>query len=263
VSAGTLAVDRSPRTSSAGGAPSLPQLTRVELRKSWDTRAGRWLLVVIALAALAVVALQLFFDDTENQRFAMYLGGTQLPIGVLLPVLGVLLVTSEWSQRTALQTFALVPRRSRVLAAKVCAATLLAVAGVVAAVGVSALGTALTPVLGDTPANWSTSAAQLGQVLLVNVVFVLGGLAFGMLLRSSPLAIVTYFALPIAFTVLVNVVSALDWVRDWLDLSTTTMPMYDGDLDAQGWLQVATSTALWVVAPMVAGWVRIERSEIS
>ena len=262
MSAATRAADPQVRTADRT-APSPAQLTRVELRKSWDTRAGRWLLVVIALGAVAVVALQLFFDDAENRTFAMYFAGTQLPIGVLLPVLGILLVTSEWSQRTALSTFALVPRRSRVLTAKVAAATVLSVLGVVAAVGVSALGTLLTPVLGDTAADWSTSAAQLGEVVLVDVLYVLGGVGFGLLLRSSPLAIVTYFALPIAFTILVNAVAALDWVRDWLDLSTTTMPMYDGELDAQGWLQVATSTALWVVAPMVAGWVRVQRSEIS
>ncbi|MEU2350674.1 hypothetical protein [Modestobacter sp. NPDC049651] len=246
-----------------GAAPSLARLTRVELRKSWDTRAGRWLLVVIGVAALAVVALQLFFDDAENRTFAMYLAGTQLPVGVLLPVLGILLVTSEWSQRTALQTFALVPQRSRVLGAKVLAAVVLALLGAVATGVVAALGTALTPALGDTAADWSTSAAQLGQIALVDVLFVLGGVAFGLLLLSSPLAIVTYFALPIAFTILVNAVSALDWVRDWLDLSTTTTPMYDGELDGQGWLQVATSAALWVLLPMAAGWLRVERSSIS
>ena len=38
--------------------------------------------------------------------------------------------------------------------------------------------------------------------------------------------------------------------------------MYDGSLDGQGWAQVATSVALWGLAPMVAGWIRIVRSEI-
>ena len=39
-------------------------------------------------------------------------------MGILLPVLGILLVTSEWSQRTAMVTFTLEPSRSRVIAAK-------------------------------------------------------------------------------------------------------------------------------------------------
>jgi ABC-2 type transport system permease protein len=68
------------------------------------------------------------------RTFGSYLSLTQIPVGVLLPVLGVLLVTSEWSQRTAMTTFALVPRRFRVLTAKPLAAAVLAVLGVVASV---------------------------------------------------------------------------------------------------------------------------------
>jgi ABC-2 type transport system permease protein len=100
-------------------------------------------------------------------------------------------------------------------------------------------------------------------VVLVDVLFLLGGVAFGMLFLSSSLAIVLYFALPIVFNLLVTTVGALHWVRDWLDLSTTTLPMFDGALDGQGWLQLGMSTTLWVVLPIVVGWVRIERAEIS
>ena len=42
-----------PRPAPAPWAPSLGRLVRVELRKSSDTRAGRWLLLVIALATAA------------------------------------------------------------------------------------------------------------------------------------------------------------------------------------------------------------------
>jgi len=262
MSAVAAVVDQRPQAA-APAAPGLATLVRVELRKSRDTRAGRWLLATIGLGLLAVVALLLLAGDEGDRRFAVYLAATQLPVGVLLPVLGVLLVTSEWSQRTALTTFALVPRRSRVLTAKLLASVVLAVVGAVAAAVVSAVGTALTPALGDVAADWSVTGAQLGQVLLVEVVFLLGGVAFGMLFLSSPLAIVLYLALPTVFTLLVGTVGALDWVQDWLDLSTTTMPMFDGALDGQGWLQVGTSAALWVVLPIVIGWLRIERAEIS
>jgi len=246
----------------AVGSPSMSALTRVELRKSYDTRAGRWLLVVIGLAALAVVLILLLVDDAPKS-FEGFFGFTQLPIGILLPVLGILLVTSEWSQRTAMTTFVLVPRRSRVLVAKVLAAAVLAVLGVVASLVTAALGTVLTPVLSDGDMEWTLSAAQLGQVVLVQVLTVLAGVAFGMLLLSSPLAIVLYFVLPTVFTLLVNLVAALDWMRDWLDLSTTTMPMYEGELSGQGWAQVATSVGLWIVVPMAVGWWRINRTEIA
>ncbi len=244
-------------------APSMLQLTRVELRKSADTRAGRWLLVAIAAAALLVAGLQLFFDDGVDGSFGYFFTASQFPVGFLLPVLGILLVTSEWSQRTAMTTFALVPVRSRVLTAKLLAATVLAVLGVLATLVVAALATLLTPAVAGPAAQWELAGAHLGQVLLVQVVVVLVGVGFGMLLLSSPLAIVLYFLLPVVFTILVSTVAALDWVREWLDLTTTTLPMYDGQLAGQGWAQVGTSVALWLALPLAAGWVRIHRTEIA
>ena len=246
----------------AAEAPTLSRLVRVELRKSYDTRAGRWLLLLIGVAALAVVGLELLGQDTPK-AFGDYLAFTQVPVGIPLPVLGVLLVTSEWSQRTAMTTFALVPRRSRVLTAKVLAASLLAVLSVAASAVPAAVGTALTPVFSDSGLDWAISAAEVAQVALLEVVYVLAGVALGVLLLNSPLAIVVYFVLPTAFMFLVNTVATLDWVRDWLDLSSTTLPMYRGDLDGQGWLQLATSAALWIVLPMAVGWWRVTRIEIT
>ena len=252
-----------PGTGPAPAGPSLLQLVRVELRKSADTRAGSWLLLVIALGTLLVVGLQLVFDDGVDGSFGYFFGFSQLPVGLLLPVLGILLVTSEWSQRTAMTTFALVPDRSRVLTAKVIAGAVLGVLGVAVGAVASVLGTALVPAVTGLDAGWDLDAAQLGQVLLVQVLTVLVGVAFGMLLLSSPLAIVLYFVLPTVFTLLVNTVTALDWVRDWLDLSTTTIPMYEGRLAGEGWAQVGTSVALWLLLPLVLGWLRIRRTEIS
>ncbi len=67
------------------------------------------------------------------------LGDTSQMVSVLLPVLGILLVTAEWSQRTALTTFTLVPRRERIIAAKAAAGVALAVAATVVCVAVCAV----------------------------------------------------------------------------------------------------------------------------
>lgn len=244
-------------------APGLGRLVRVELRKSRDTRAGFWLLATLGFLAVAAPALILFFADGPDKALDEYFAVAQLPVALLLPVLGILLVTSEWSQRTALSTFALVPQRSRVLVAKVLAAAVLGVLGVAATLLAAVLAAALTPVLTGDEAVWDLTAAQVVQSTLGQVLVVLVGVAFGLLLLSSPLAIVVYFALPTAFTVLVVTVSALDWLRDWWDLTTTTGPMYTGDLQGEGWGQVGTSTLLWLVVPLVVGWLRVQRSEIS
>ncbi|WP_051515962.1 hypothetical protein [Candidatus Blastococcus massiliensis] len=204
----------------------------------------------------------MLFAEEPDKTFAMFFATTQLPVGMLLPVVGILLVTSEWSQRTAMTTFALVPARSRVLTAKVLAGVVLGLLGVAAAAVASALGALLTPVFTSDTSDWGVSGDHVVQAVLVQVVTILIGIAFGMLLLSSPLAIVLYFVLPTIVTIVANTVGALSWMRDWLDLNTTLAPMYDGSLDGQGWAQVGTSVALWGVLPLVAGWIRIERSEI-
>ncbi len=262
MSTATIDPTAAPRAGESATAPSMLRLTRVELRKSYDTRAGFWLLLVVALAALAVVTLQLFFAEEPDRTFAAFFASAQLPVSLLLPVLGILLVTSEWSQRTSMTTFTLVPARSRVLTAKVLAATVLGLLGVAAAALAAALATLLTPLIHSDASDWDISASQVGQAVLVQVIVILVGVAFGMLLLNSPLAIVLYFVLPTVVTILSNTVGALTWMRDWLDLNTTTTGLYDGSLDGQGWAQLATSVVAWGLLPMVAGWIRIVRIEI-
>ena len=78
--------------------------------------------------------------DAADHTFAAVLNVAVKPAAVLLPVAGILLVTSEWSQRTGMITFTLVPVRSRVLGTKLIASLVLAVAMLVMAVAVAAAG---------------------------------------------------------------------------------------------------------------------------
>jgi ABC-2 type transport system permease protein len=243
-------------------APSMARLVRVELRKSYDTRAGFWLMVTIGVTSLAAVALRMFVNAEESRTFGDYLAITQWPVGLLLPILGILLVTSEWSQRTAMTTFALVPHRSRVLTAKMAAGSVLAVAGVAVSAVASAAGTVLTPIFTSGAAHWDFTTAQVAQVTAVEVFYVLMGIAFGMALLRSPAAIVLYFLLPSLITFVVTLAQSLDWLREWFDLATTTTPMYEGTLQGEGWAHLAATAAVWLVLPLVIGWVRIVRSEI-
>ena len=97
MSTATVEPTTTPRVGEPAAAPSLLRLTRVELRKTYDTRAGFWLLLVVALAALAVVTLQMLFADEPDKTFDMFFATTQLPVGLLLSGVGILLVTSEGS----------------------------------------------------------------------------------------------------------------------------------------------------------------------
>ncbi len=62
---------------------------------------------------------------------------------MILPIIGILLVSSEWSQRTAVITFTLVPQRTRVLAAKVLAGVVVAIAALVVCIAAAAITTAI------------------------------------------------------------------------------------------------------------------------
>ena len=95
--------------------PTFPRLTLVELRKMVDTRAGFWLQLIVAGLTLTVVTLFCIFGDTDELIFRDMFALAVFPASLLLPIVGILLVTSEWTQRTALITFTLVPKRMRVM----------------------------------------------------------------------------------------------------------------------------------------------------
>ena len=73
------------------------------------------------LLALAAQAVPLASPRDVTQDRASFLTWAALGLSRLLPIAVMVTMTAEWSQRTALTTFTLEPRRGRVLAAKVLA----------------------------------------------------------------------------------------------------------------------------------------------
>ncbi|WP_298324215.1 hypothetical protein [Haloactinopolyspora sp.] len=241
---------------------TLWRLSGVETRKMIDTRAGVWLLGLIALIGAGLAAVLMVVGDPGEQTMSEYFTFAQLGVAVLLPILGILIVTSEWSQRTALTTFALQPRRGWVIAAKAAASVVLVVVTTAAMLGLAALANLITPLVTDAPGSFSVEAGLIGRTIVFQLAGVLVGFAFGLALLSSPLAIVLYFVLPTVWTVLGSVISALDSVAPWLDFSMTTAPLLEGSLDGEQWAQVGTSMAVWFVLPLVLGVIRVLRAEI-
>jgi ABC-type transport system involved in multi-copper enzyme maturation permease subunit len=250
------------RTMPAAPSVGPVRLTLIELRKLADTRSGLWLLIVIGLAAAGTVAIQLGFAPEQDQTFRSFFVFGSLPSGVLLPVLGILSMTSEWSQRTALSTFTLVPARSRVIAAKVAAGVLIAVAATVATAAVAVAGNMLGIALGGNGA-WSIGAALLAQTLLAQVLFMLMGLGFGALLMNSALAIVVYFALPTVWSVLGATIKGLNDAAEWLDLNTASTPLTEAALTGGQWGRLGVAAAVWVLVPLVLGTIRALRREVA
>ncbi|MEA2133863.1 MAG: type transport system permease protein [Solirubrobacteraceae bacterium] len=237
--------------------PSLPRLTAVELRKMTDTRAGFWLLCLVVLGAVAAVVITLAAGhDSEHtlRRFFILSGVTA---SILLPVVGILAVTGEWTQRTALTTFTLVPERGRVAAAKLLAGCGLALAAVVACLLVAVVGNAVAG------GQWNLDAARLAGGTAYMLISMLGGLALGLLLMSSAPAIVTYFVVPTAVGILIQAVPSLHGPSQWFDLGQATAPLGDGSLAGGDWPRLAVAVAIWIGLPLILGLVRLRRRELS
>jgi len=232
----------------------------VEMRKMFDTRAGKWLMITIVAITALVVALLLIFAPDDAKSFEGFLGGTATPQGFLLPVLGVLLVTSEWGQRAALTTFTLEPHRERVLAAKLVAAVLFGIAAIAVAIVVAALAT----VVASVDDMWGAYGfADLGNFALLQTMGIVQGLAFGMLFLNSAAAIVTYFVLPIAFSILTSIIEQVRDIQPWIDIGTAQTPLFSGEgLTGEEWAQVGTTTLIWIVLPLVVGGWRMIHAEV-
>jgi ABC-2 type transport system permease protein len=240
--------------------PSLVRLTAVELRKMVDTRAGLWVLLGIFGLAVAALVTAFFAGGADDHTFKNMFVLAAAPSAILLPVVGILLVSSEWTQRTTLITFALVPRRVRVLAAKVFAGVVLASVALVISLGLGAVGTALAQP--DVTGTWTLSPEFLGQVGLYVTASMLMGIAFGVMLLSSAPAIVLYFVMPIGLSA-IGAIPWFDGIVPWLDWWGSVSVLADKPLDATEWARTGTTLALWVVVPLLAGLWRITRSDLS
>jgi len=233
------------------------RLLRVEWGKATDTRAARWLLALVALSTIGFMLRPLLAHDVE-QSFTSYLSSAGGAVQILLPVVAILTLTSEWSQRTVLTTFTQEPRRLRVVLAKVAVSVLLGAAGALFGLLVTAGALAVSALAGR-HVDVDVSAGLIlgfGLFVLLNV---LSGVAIGALLTNSATAVVAYFALPISFRLLGAVVTS---VQEWID-STTTFNWFLLGEPGGHWPQITASTFLWVVAPLTAGLVRTVRRDIT
>lgn len=261
MSTATAAPTVAQRTAPADAAmrtPATPfaRLTAIELRKMADTRAGFWLLASIVLLIVAAAVVRGATVDAADRSLSDLFEVVQWPVGILLPVLGILSVTSEWSQRTALTTFTLVPSRFRVVGSKIAAAVALAAAALVVSLVVAVVANL---VMGG---DWGFSAMKVVQALVFQLAGLLGGLAFGLLFQASAPAIIAYYVLPTVVSIVVSIVSALEDVARWIDTSQTLAPLVEGTPSGTEWARIATSVALWVLLPLALGLWRLPRSEV-
>ena len=247
---------------------SFATLAKVELRKSYDTRAGLWLLIVTAALTVLVMAIVLIVTAVEDTSigFEAFLATTTYSSAFLLPVLGIMLVTSEWNQRTAMVTFTLEPHRLRVILAKLVAGLLLALAVAAIALVAAVVMTVLYGLLASDSPSWALDNISLTGFLLAQAFAMLTGFAFATLFLNTAAAIVVYFAysfiLPGIFEVGANFIGWFADLRPWIDFNDAQTPLLDGSMDGKEWAYLIVSGVIWLVIPLAFGMWRVLRAEV-
>ena len=240
--------------------PRIPftHLLRAEWHKTTGARAARWLLAAAALTTIAAQAIPLLFPHNVKQSSTSYLTWAGLGLSRLLPVVLILAMTAEWSQRTAMSTFTLEPRRGRVLTAKIVTGLGVSLLGTCCALAVSQLVVAAARAAGRDIASggsWPEIAGSVVFILLTGAT----GIAFGALLHNTAAAIVTYFALGAIFNLFT--IPALEKAGRWVNTGETYGWVLNGEWSGHG-AQIAASAALWIVLPLTLGLVRTLRREV-
>ncbi len=249
--------------SAVAGEDSIPfaRLWRTEVRKLVDTRASRWLLIAITGATPIVIAVMLFVLNRQDLTFNKLVDYSSTPEKILLPALGLLAMTSEWSQRTGLVTFTLVPNRGRVLLAKSLATISLGlmVTGVMFAA--CAVGNLLGAELRQGVGSWSFGLSGIAEITLVQVIGLIEGMAFGLALLMTAGAVVSYYVLPTLWSALFAT-SSLRRAGSWVDMNKAAGNLYDEKITGTGWLQLLFAASLWIIVPLAIGVWRVSRAEI-
>ena len=240
--------------------PGRAQLIAVELRKMTDTRSGFWLPIGVAVVTLvgALIASANHGGHGATLTHVLYVA-TQ-PAALLLPVMGVLLICGEWSERTKLTTFTLVPNRWRVIGAKLGASVLVSTLALV----ICLLFTVVCVTLfGHAPAGaGSLPLTVIAQSWVFLVAGMVMGFAFGAAILVSAPAIVAYLLLPTVWDAIVGGIHGLSGLATWLDSSESLSPLTQQPLSAIQWAHALVTFAVWIGIPIVVAARRIGRGDL-
>jgi len=238
----------------------------VELRKMFDTRSGFWLMASIAITAVLATAATIIFAPEDELTYESFASAIGFPMAVILPMIAVLSVTSEWSQRSGLTTFTLVPHRGKVIAAKATGAVGIGVVSMLLAAAIGAVGNIVGTAIAGVDTTWNIDLQEFSLIVLANVLGLLVGFMLGVLIRNSAAAIVGYFVYSLVLPTMFAMLAAFqDWFRDlqpWVDFNFAQTRLFDADLTAEHWAQLGVSGLFWLVLPLTVGLLMLRRSEV-
>ena len=244
----------------------MSRLTGVELRKMFDTRSGFWLMTSIAVSALLATGAVILFAPDSAITFNSFAAAIGVPMTIILPMIAILSVTGEWSQRSGLTTFTLVPHRGRVIFAKAVSAVGVAIVSMLLAFGIGALGNLVGAAITGNDLVWDLSVTNLFYIMVANVIGLMMGFMLGVLIRNSPGAIVAYFVYSFVVPTLFGLLAASQsWFRDiqgWVDFQFSSSQLFDGALSSEQWAHLGVSGLIWLIVPLAVGLWLVLRSEV-
>jgi ABC-2 type transport system permease protein len=258
--------------------PAVPfgRLVRVEFRKMTDTRAGRTLVVVTAAIMILTAAIMVLVAGTNDQFDATasdFASVQQFVSLLILPVFAIMITTSEWNQRTHLNTFTLEPQRARILGAKATAVLIFSLASLALAIAAGAIGNAATSAVGYDPV-WNYGVDDLAWSVVLQLALIMSAFGLGLLLLNTAAAVAVFYVSAIMLRFIVYPI-IFGFVDPFLDVAPY-LDVFFGFAVAQGgqnlhddavsglarFAPMVVSTLLWVGVPMVVGWLRATRSEV-
>ena len=154
------------------------------------------------------------FAPDDAITYGSFGAAVGFPMAVVLPMIAILSITSEWSQRTGLTSFTLVPHRGRVIRAKLTVALSVGVVSMLLAFGVGALGNLLGAAIVGVDPVWDITGGDFVGLILFQILNMLVGFMLGVLFRNSAGAIVGYFVYSFVLGTITQVLPAS---QDWFE----------------------------------------------
>ena len=78
----------------------MSRLVSVELRKSFDTRSGFWLMASIGILAVIATGATILFAPSDELDYESFASAIGFPMAVILPIIAALSVTSGMTSQT-------------------------------------------------------------------------------------------------------------------------------------------------------------------
>jgi ABC-2 type transport system permease protein len=151
---------------------------------------------------------------------------------IVQAIIAVLSITGEWSQRSGLTPFTLVPHRNRVILAKVVASVTVGVVAMLVALTIGVVGNIIGSSVAGTDLVWDVSFVHAVDIMLGSLLCLLTGTMLGLLFRSSPVALVAYFVdallLPTMSGFLATSQQGYRDLQPWIDLNYAQSFLFEG-----------------------------------